>query len=153
MQNEYKTTATDNPDKLRQYTTKGTHFYNADFLEFCKTYLPGEVDFWINDIDTFILRNRTGEIMLLEIKKNGYRPKPNQVRGFKIIDALMRAGQDATGGRVTISVDSKPERYRVNYRGFFLLTLSGTNIKESKLYWGAKEVTMDELADLLSFNF
>ena len=152
MQN-YRSTQTGDANRLREYTSKNTAFYDAEFLQFCQAHLPSEINFWVNDLDMFAIRQRAGDMMFLELKKNGYAPKPNQVRGFKIIDALMRAGQRALGGWVTISINDKEEHHRVNYRGFFLVTLTGATFDASDIYWGAELISKDELIKRLSFQF
>lgn len=135
-----------------QYRHKDLTHYDADFYRWTKATLnTSEKDLWIQDIDSLI-RDRDDNLMLLEIKRRDYNPKGYQRRNMLILDQIIKAGLNALGDNVTISIGGKTERHQVNYQGFNLLQLSGDSFFDSSFKFNGQDISSDDLAKLLSFG-
>jgi hypothetical protein len=137
------------------YTKKATNYagnYDNGFLEFCQKFLPDELHYWVMDIDTFVIRKRSGAFMLLELKRNGYDLKSHQKRTIKIINAIMRAGMAKTKGFVKLEMHGKKERHKVTYRGYNVLTLSGISFEDSNFKWNGRYIEPDALIAKLAME-
>lgn len=135
----------------KEYKDKDLSHYDADFYHWTIDQHFDKKSFWIQDIDALV-RDRNDNLMLLEIKRRNYSPKPYQKRNMKILDHILRAGIEALNGNIDISIDGKSENHQVNYHGFKLLQLSGDSFSDSDFKLNGRNVTSDQLAKLLSFD-
>jgi len=116
-----------------------------------RPFVQLEPDYWVMDADA-VIRDREGNIMMLEIKRNNYKPKPHQVRTMKIIDQVFKFFMENSDGTVTIEIDGRKEVHPVNWAGYNLLQLSGTSFFDSDFRWNGELVTTEELIRKLSFE-
>jgi len=138
-----------------KYTGKATQYaanYDAGFLDFCQTFLPDAFSFWVTDIDTFVIRKRTGKFMFLELKRNGYQVKEHQARTIKIVNALLSAGMGKTKGWVKIKEGGQVKKYKVQFEGYNILTLSGTSFEDSNFKWNGRWIEPEELIKKLAME-
>lgn len=131
--------------------TKALEHYDADFYHWTIGKLGASFDLWIQDIDGLI-RDRHGNLMLLEIKRRDYTPKPYQARNMALIDEILRAGIDQLGGVVKITINGKTETHALRYHGFKLLQLSGETFDGSKFTIDGKPISAEDLVKLLRFE-
>lgn len=137
--------------ETKNYSGKYLADYDADFYRWTNSQVLGDAqDLWISDLDA-VIRDRKDNLLLLEIKRLDFKPKPYQARNMAIIDALINAGIQALAGIVEIEIDGKREKHRVNYHGYKLLQLSGTSFFKSEFKIDGDQVTAQELAQILSF--
>lgn len=137
---------------VNQYTSKFLDSYDRDFYDWTIDNELGDPrDLWISDIDA-IVRDRNDNLMLLEIKRNNYQPKPYQRRNMAIIEEIMRVGIEALGGRVEIEINGRREVHNVAFHGFKLLQLSGVKFGDSKFTVDGHELSATELLELLRFG-
>lgn len=146
--------ATDNataptPSYKKQHTDYSGN-YDADFLIFSQKYLESSLNHWVMDIDSFVIRKRSGSFMLLEIKRNNYPVKPHQRITIKIVDALIRAGMSKTKGLIKAVIGGARMNYRVKYHGYNVLTLSSDRFDNSSFKWNGRYVSMEELIKKLA---
>ena len=130
---------------------KALEHYDADFYHWTMGKLGGCSDLWIQDIDGLI-RDRKGNIMLLEIKRRDYNPKPYQGRNMALIDEILKAGIEALGNQVKIIINGKIETHTIRYHGFKLLQLSGETFDGSKFTIDGKPISTEDLIKLLRFG-
>lgn len=135
----------------QQYKRKYLANYDADFYNWTIDQNFSKRDLYIQDTDA-VIRDRKDNLMLLEIKRRNYSPKPYQKRNMKIIDAIMRAGIAALGGNVGITIDGQNEHHNVTYHGYKLLQLSGDSFYNSDFTLNGQQITSDQLADAISFG-
>ena len=122
-------------------------FYDWTFAQ----RLGAPLDYWITDVDG-VIRDRAGNLQLLEIKRKDAQIKPHQARTIAILDALIKAGIKATGGVVEIEIGGKCEKHRVNYHGARFLQLSRVSFFDSEFKLNGKPITAQELTQILSFE-
>ena len=131
--------------------TKALEHYDADFFNWTMGKLGDCFDFWIQDIDGLV-RDRKGNILLLEIKRRDYTPKPYQERNMALLDEIIKAGIDQLGGQVQITVNGKKETHTIHYHGFKLLQLSGETFNDSNFTVDGKPINAEDLVKLLRFE-
>lgn len=137
------------------YTGKATQFaanYDNDFLQFAQKELPDAFSFWVMDIDSFVVRSRTGKIMMLELKRMGYDCKEHQARTISIIDYLVTAGMKAKKGNVRIVENGQRRKFRVEWYGYNVLKLSNDSFENSTFYWNDKPIGREMLKSVLSMD-
>ena len=132
-------------------TTKALEHYDADFYIWTMGKLGECTNLWIQDIDALV-RDRQGNIMLLEIKRRDYMPKPYQARNMALIDEILKAGIDQLGGEVKIKIDGKIETHSITYHGFKLLQLSGDSFQNSTFTVDQKPISKENLIKFLKFE-
>lgn len=120
------------------------------FIDWCGTNLPDALDYWITDLDAmpYVIRNRKGHLMLLEIKRKGRPISRAQKRSFQVLNRLLWAGMDATGGSLRIDGYGMD----LEYHGFHCLTFSNTGFHDGTAYWDGVLVSEAEATRLLSFE-
>lgn len=111
--------------------------------------LPDAKNFYVNDID-LIIRNRTGCLMIIEVKR--YMAKPSTVQSFtyQILDHCFIK---SNGDRITLQGRDKPVSFQLKYQGYHLLQFEKTTFEDGRVYFDNKEVTEKDLIDILSFKF
>jgi hypothetical protein len=136
----------------KQYTGKNLKYYDGDFYTWTiDQALADARDLYICDVDA-VVRDRRGNLRLLEIKRNDFDPKPYQERNIAILDAIIRQWQDITGGELEIEIGGRIERHTIAYHGFNVLRLSNESFYTSTFTLDGEPITGEALADLLRFN-
>lgn len=136
----------------KTYSGKRLEHYDADFYRWTMAQeLASPHDLYMSDIDSLI-RDRAGNIRLLEIKRLNYEPKPYQARNMAILDALLRAGAEALAGKVEIEINGRRERHHVTYHGFNLLQLSGESFFDSEFTLDGEAMNASQLSQQLNFK-
>lgn len=131
------------------YCRSTEHAPDAVWMEFTGTHLPDAEHYWLTDIDT-VIRDRNGNMMLLELKYNGRDISPQQRSTLLLLDQLIKAGVKNLSGSVNVPGLKYP--IQVHYAGAHLLQLSGTDFENSTFTWDRKPVTKDELIRKLTFG-
>ena len=134
-----------------QKPSEGRHAdkYDSDWHDFTKEYLPDTL--LIQDIDS-VIRDRKGNIMFLEIKRNGAPINPFQRYTAAIVNCVFGAIVNLTGGMIVISILGKRQRHRIKFHGFHLLQLSGDSFNNSTFKLDGKPISKTDLIDFLSFK-
>lgn len=116
------------------------------FYDWIGRNLPDKYHFWASDID-LILRNRTGALMLIEVKRKGASVKRAQRTTLFLIDSLIR---EALRHRRTFEAGG----YTITptYYGLHLVTFANTTFEDGPVFFDRDQVTEEELAALLSFD-
>ena len=136
----------------KTYTGKYLAAYDADFYRWTMAQkLASPHDLYMSDIDAMI-RDRAGNIRLLEIKRLNYEPKPYQARNMALLDAILKAGIEALAGRVEIEINGRRERHSVTYHGFNLLQLSGESFFDSEFTLDGSAMDASQLSQQLNFK-
>lgn len=125
--------------------------YDHDFYNWSIANLPSAKNFYVQDIDALI-RSRSGGLQLLEIKRNGFTPKPYQKRNMLLIDAILKHFFETTDGVVTIEINGKIENHSLSYSGYNLLQLTSTSFTNSNFVWNGEHITTNELIENLNFT-
>ena len=128
---------------------RSKHAVDPVWMEFTATHLPDAENFWITDVDT-ILRDRNGNMMLLELKYHGRDVTPQQRSTLLLLDQIIKAGLACLGGPVNVPGLKFP--VKVNYQGVHLLQLSNNDFETGTILWDRKEITKEQLIDKLSFK-
>lgn len=134
-----------------QKPSEGRHAdkYDSDWHDFTKEHLPDTL--FIQDVDS-VIRDREGNIMFLEIKRNGAPVKPFQRITAKIIHCVFAVLLNSTGGIIRISVMGKPQRHRIKFHGYHLLQLSNDSFYNSTFRLDGKPISKPDLIEFLSFK-
>lgn len=141
-------------DQEKKRADRGEHSGKVDwdFWDWTFSQALGDPrDLWISDLDA-VIRDRSDNLLLIEIKRRNSEIKPYQLRNMRILDALIRAGIKATGGVVEIEIGGKREKHRVNFHGARLLQLSKESFFNSAFKIDGDQVSPEELAQILSFG-
>lgn len=110
--------------------------------------LPDSKNFWISDVD-MVLRDRQN-IAIVEIKRLNGKLKPSQSITYQYLDFVLKSFHQKP---VPISINGYKTTTTLNYRGFFVLTLSGTTFEDSEtILINGIEQTESEVINLLSFK-
>lgn len=136
----------------KTYSGKYLAAYDGDFYRWTISQaLASPLDLYMSDIDAFI-RDRAGNIRLLEIKRRNYEPKPYQARNMALLDTILKAGIEALGGKVEIEINGRRERHEITYHGFNLLQLSGDSFFNSEFTFDGETMDASAIGDLLKFS-
>jgi len=137
----------------KQYTGKNLKYYDGDFYAWTiDQALADARDLYICDVDAMV-RDRRGNLRLLEIKRNDFDPKPYQARNIAILDTIIRQWQDITGGDLEIEIGGRIERHNITYHGYNVLRLSNASFFDSTFTLDGEPITGGDLADLLRFHY
>jgi hypothetical protein len=109
--------------------------------------LPSPKSFWITDLD-LVLRDRAGNFMIVEVKRRLADLTHNQRTTIAVVDKLIKAGVEATGGQVTANGHTMD----VSFKGSHLLQFENTTAEDGRIFWDREEVTLEELARIMSFQ-
>jgi hypothetical protein len=136
----------------KNYTTKSLKYYDADFYQWTIDQELGEArDLYICDVDAMV-RDRRGNLRLLEIKRNNFNPKPYQARNIAILDTIIRQWVNITGGEIEIEIAGRVEHHKITYHGFNVLRLSNGSFYTSTFTLDGEPISGEELADMLRFD-
>jgi hypothetical protein len=109
----------------------------------------------ITDIDAVIrdtTDNGTNRIMLVEKKAFNSEPRECQCISYRILDALIKKGIEASGGEIEIKICGRMQQTKIEYRGTHLLQLSNATFDESEFKFDRETVSLSELIDTLNFT-
>ena len=136
----------------KNYRGKVLDQYDRDFYEWTIDRRLGDpFNLWIQDIDGLV-RDRKGNLLLLEIKRRNFEPKPYQARNMAILDEILKAGIEALGGKVTITQGDRLEVHEITFHGFKLLQLSGDRFAQSDFTLDGEPISAEDLVKTLSFG-
>ncbi len=94
--------------------------------------------------------------MLIEVKECMAKLAFSQEQTHRALDALCRKGNLAFAEQYVnghAGINGHTERMPIRYDGFHVVRFSGTHPDDScTILWDARNVTRDELVDLLSFR-
>jgi len=141
-----------NDNKKNQSSTyRKTEFSaNNGFFDWTSSNLPSNAEFYISDIDSgvFAFRNRCNTFMLVEIKCFQSEVKTHQRNTFSILHKLIKAGIEATNGKIKI----EDKNFDVCYLGFHLLQFEKTDPTNGKIFLNNKQITESQLINFLSLE-
>lgn len=138
--------------ETKTYSGKRLEHYDADFYRWTMAQkLASPHDLYMSDIDAMI-RDRAGNIRLLEIKRLNYEPKPYQARNMALLDAILKAGIEALAGKVEIEINGRRERHSITYHGFNLLQVSGESFFNSEFTLDGEAMNASQLSQQLKFK-
>jgi hypothetical protein len=138
-----------NPDPQRFFDCekKRTAFVpDAYFYDYCNALLPSSKDFWITDIDLYI-RDRNNNFMFIEKKCNNSTPSKCQAISYQILHTLIMKSDGC--GKLELPY------FNINnwqYYGYHLLQFEGTTFEDGKIFFDGKEITIQELTEIMSFK-
>lgn len=139
-------------ENVKTYTGKSLKYYDGDFYRWTIERNLGEpLDLYMCDVDVLI-RDRRGNLRCLEIKRNGFDPKPYQERNIAILDTIIREWVYMTGGELEIEIGGRIERHNITYHGYNVLRLSNESFFTSTFTLDGEPITGEELGDLLRFH-
>jgi len=126
-----------------------------DFKSWTKENLRNDGRYTISDIDS-VIRDRTDDnvnrIMILEKKCFFAEVKECQAVTYRILDALIRKGLEASDGKVNIKICGKMRETKVEYHGTHLLQLSDATFDQSSFKFDRRDVDLSTLIDKLNFT-
>ena len=148
MKTETKSTKT----KETHYAKNTDFVDDPDFKQWTAENLPtGKSGFYVTDLDA-IIRDRKGNLMILEKKCQNAVCSDNQNITLQIINYLIERGAQACGGRVPVSMNGETKIFPIRFHGAHLLQLSGEKFDGSVLRFDRQLVTTSKLIDILSFK-
>lgn len=117
-------------------------------INWTKQNLPDAFNFFITDFD-MVIRNRDGDLMIVEVKnQKAVMPKAQRTT-YHIIDKLIR---QALGGKNVGVIDVMGHRMKVQYHGFHVLTFEKNGFHDGKAYINGKLFSEQHIIELLSFQ-
>ena len=137
------------------YTGKATTYagnYDVPFLEFCQAHLPDALNYWVTNIDSFVIRARSGAIMMLELKRNNYDVKEHQRRTIGVVGYLIERGMKSCKGKVQLIEGSRKKKMSVQWYGYNVLKLSHDSFENSTFLWNDKPISRQMLISVLAME-
>ena len=110
--------------------------------------LPSSSSFWITDID-MVIRDRQGNLMLVEVKCQGKKCETSQNVTFQILDHALK---NIDGLKVPVSIGGNTFQNSINYHGFHNLTFTASGFNDGEILWDNKPIEEKELIKVLSFS-
>lgn len=124
------------------------HAPDPYLYDFFYQNLPDGFQYFVTDLD-LVIRNRAGDLMLVEVKRKNADPPIHQRVTLAILDKLIRAGlKQFPGGRIPVDGWT----VNVSYHGCHLLQFENTTAEDGRVYWDREEVNFSQLIDRLSFG-
>lgn len=124
---------------------------DAEWMRFCSENLPDRRQFWITDVDN-VIRDRDGNLMLNERKMKNRAVPICQAVTLSALNELIMKGVEATGGKLEVEVYSKKYQIEVRHHGLKVIQCTSNSYANGILYVNGKEVSKQELINLLSFQ-
>ncbi|MEM6320641.1 MAG: hypothetical protein AAF960_23430 [Bacteroidota bacterium] len=114
-------------------------------------HLPNKKSFFISDLDLIIrdARNDKEHIMLIEIKRYMGKVAVCQQSTFDVLHKLINAGLHALKNQVRCKNGIS---HKIKYHGFHLLQFERSSFEDGKVYFDGKEVSEQQLINVLSFK-
>ena len=132
-------------------TYRKTEFVQDKYMmDWCGRNLPSAKNFYVTDLD-MICTDRSGNIMLIEIKRRMASVRPHQRVTFSILDQALRA---FSGQKAKISLPDRQIKFdvEIKYHGVHLIQFEKTTFDDGLVFFDDKRVTEKQLAQLLSFK-
>ena len=136
--------------KNNKYSKNGaeTPFAERPYLiDWTIQNLPAAYNFYITDAD-MIIRDRQGNLMIIEVKCHKGVVPENQKITYKMLDALIRKGLTNDVGTVVVN----QKKMKVQYKGFWVMQFEKTRFDNGKVYINGKRFTESEVIKFLSFE-
>lgn len=125
----------------------GEHSPDAFMMEWTLKNLPNCKAFFACDVD-LILRDTTGNIRLVELKRYAAKMPTHQKVTYQILDYLLK---QADGQSVPIQIGNYKTFTKLKYHPFILLQFEKVDFND-KVFVNGKEQTEKEVIKLLSFK-
>lgn len=128
----------------------GRHLSESDkyLFDWMQTNLPPASSYWVTDAD-YIIRDRKGNMMLIEKKLKGAKMKQAQSITYAI---LSKALQLIDGKKIPIMIDGKRYGIKIKYHGFHTLVFSNTTFENGIVFWDGQPISQAQLVKVLSFK-
>jgi len=110
--------------------------------------LPDAQSYFVTDID-FVIRDRAGRLLLLEVKRRKSKVKPHQNVTFQI---LHQALKQISGKEIRVRINDRRTWLTVFYRGFAFLQFENTSFEDGAAYLNGQQMTEKEIIDFLAFD-
>jgi len=142
--------------KKKTYARHRSLMSDPNWSDWTAKFLPDSSSGYIvQDCDS-IIRDFKGNVMLLEIKRKMDVPTQCQAVTLTILDEALRMAQgknfDFSGYQMLGKQMPKSAKFKLKYRGFYLLQIDGTCIINHNKYIDGIRVTNHELAEFLGFK-
>ena len=131
------------------YQDVGQHAPDPYLQTWTRENLPEPENYYITDAD-MIIRNRNGNLMLIEVKRRNAEMRSAQRATYQILDALIRSGADVN--KAGLKIDCMRFPVKIKYKGFHLLQFENTTFKDGRVFWDHCEVSEQQLTEILSFK-
>jgi hypothetical protein len=135
-----------------QKPSEGRHAdkYDSDWHDFTKEFLPK--NYLIQDVDS-IIRDRAGNFMFLEIKRNNADIKHFQRHTAAILHCVFSDVVKSNGGFIECKIKNTTKtRHKLRYHGYHLLQLSSNSFYNSSFILDGEPISKTDLIDFLSFK-
>lgn len=149
MQNLFEKNQQHKPQK--KYSKNGVQTKYAErpwIIDWTIKNLPDSFNFYITDFD-LVIRDRSGNLRMLEIKTNLAVMPTAQKTTYRVIDGLIRNGLNKKNVG-TVVLDGR--KMKVQYHGFYVLTFEKNGFHDGKSYINGKHMTEKEIISFLSFE-
>lgn len=134
---------------MKTKTYRKTEFAPDSYLlDWTSANLPDSENYFITDLD-MVIRDRSGNMLILEVKRNGSNLRTHQSITFQIIDQALKN----LGPAVNISISGYTFSLPVNYHGLHVLTFERTTFENGSIFLDGTPTTEDQLQKFLSFDF
>jgi hypothetical protein len=130
---------------------KTRHAADPYLIHWTGENLPDKKAFFVSDLDLIIrdARNDKEHIMLIEVKRYMGKVAICQQSTFDILHKLINAGLH----QLRYQVNCKNEvPHNIKYHGFHLLQFEKSSFEDGKVYFDGKEVSEQQLINVLSFG-
>lgn len=128
---------------------KTDHAPDPYLMSWTAENLPEAFTYFLTDLD-LIVRDRKGNLMLVEIKRRAAEMDTHQQATYELFDALIKLGIEASPQGVKVASLRFP--IRPTYQGFHLLQFENTTFENGAIYWDNQPVTPEQLKQILSFQ-
>lgn len=128
---------------------KTDHAADPYLFEWTATNLPTANNYFITDID-MIIRSRSGQIMIVEIKRRNATVNGHQRTTYEILDQCLQAGIDAHKAGFVLPSMQYP--VKLQYLGFHVLQFENTTFEDGPIYWDGQQISVDQVKQILSFE-
>ena len=138
-------------DKPAERTTyRKTKFVEDKYLmDWIGCNLPAAKEgFTATDLD-LILRDKTGNIMLLETKRRFAKVKDHQAITFQILDAALRR---LNGETIKVKAFGTKINVPIKYKGFKLLQFKNTTFEDGDVFLNGQRMSEEEIKTVLSMR-
>ncbi len=125
----------------------GEHSPDQYFQNWTARNLPSCKNYWISDVDA-ILRDRRGNIAIVEIKRYQSSITTSQSITYQILDYALKSINKTL---VPVSIHGGAMQIPVKYKGFYLVQFEKTSFEDGKVFLNYRESSEKEIIELFSF--
>jgi len=122
------------------------HAPDSYLFDWFSRNLPDAKSYFVTDVD-FVIRDRAGRLLLLEVKRRKSEVKPHQNVTFQI---LHHALKQISGKEIPVRIDGRKTTLTVFYRGFAFLQFENTSFEDGAAYLNGQQMTERQIIDFLS---